>query len=223
MTTTNQSIIDTLGSKVMDDIAKSLSKQDIFRFTYVPFVVAELVWDYADTVLIFSKQIGKSETKRLARAIKEARKEYRSVRFSYCIGDQQKRLEENMLVFESALMPVIKQMTLNLTCDIRKQYPDLLEPTFNLIHAITECNIMSSALLKYVYRQAEIISRKTGVAMTNPLPKSFMIMHKLIPEFYGDKTFSERFGKLRKLYVDILATKMGLVTYSNKSTEPSPC
>lgn len=51
------------------------SREELFRFAYVPFVIAELVWDYADTVIIMAHQLNDPACRRLTRAIRNARAE----------------------------------------------------------------------------------------------------------------------------------------------------
>lgn len=204
------------------EIAKAvqaLDSHDIFRFTYAPFVVAELAWDYADTILIIAKQLHLSETKRLSRIIKEARREYCSIRFKYSMGEQRQRLEDNMYLFEDALKPVLRQMSVNVTCDIKKQYPELEELSSCLLQAIIECEVVSNALVKFVERQVGNIQKKIGVPVKSPLPQCYMLMHKLIPEFYGDKPLSDKFQQLKQVYIDTLAAQMGLITYKESNNK----
>lgn len=38
--------------ELRERIETMFNREELFRFAYVPFVIAELVWDYADTVII---------------------------------------------------------------------------------------------------------------------------------------------------------------------------
>ncbi len=56
-------------------IDRMFNREELFRFAYVPFVIAELVWYYADTVLIMAKSINNPATRHLSRAFRNTRAE----------------------------------------------------------------------------------------------------------------------------------------------------
>lgn len=196
-------------------LEKMFSREELFRFAYVPFVIAELVWDYADTVIIMSQQLGNTATRRLSRVIREARREYDSLRYRFIDKDQRERELKNGYVFEQATKRIMSQLVLNVRINISAEYPNLDEDSRELLLAVYQCHITSRALLRYLDWQSAKVSKRIGHSIGKMLPPSYYVMDKLIPEYIGDKPASERFRKLMNDYIDTFATQMALVGLEN--------
>lgn len=192
-------------------------REELFRFSYVPFVIAELVWDYADTVIIQAQIIGNPATVKLSRAIRNARSEFVSMRRPYVIGDANKRQLENGYMFEEGVGHITKQMLSNIRIDIQKEYPELEENHRNLLVAVYQCHILSKALLRYMAKQKSDTEKRIGYPIGDIMPKPYYLMDKLIPEFIGDKPCSDEFKKLMKQYIETLSTQIGLVELNDTS------
>lgn len=41
-----------------EKLSKILDQDTLFRFAYIPFVIANLAWDYADTIILMASQLG---------------------------------------------------------------------------------------------------------------------------------------------------------------------
>lgn len=184
------------------------SREELFRFAYVPFVIAELVWDYADTVIILSQNIGNSATRRLSRTIRKARADYEYERRK-CVDDEQREREiQNGYVFEDATKDITDEMLKHLRNDIESEYPDLLDDSRDLLLAVYQCHITSRALLRYLDRQSERVAKRAGHAIGKMMPKSYYLMDKLIPEFIGNKPASANFRKSMNDYIERYAVEM---------------
>lgn len=192
-------------------IDKMFNREELFRFAYVPFVIAELVWDYADTVIIMAKSLNNPSTRRLSRAIRNARTDYDRLRHQYIDNENRERELENGYVFEDGIKRITNQMLMNIRIDINSEYPALNDDSRDLLIAVHQCNIMSKALLLYLDNQSARIAKRVGHSIGKMLPPSYYVMHKLIPEFIGDKPASAQFNKLMNEYVKTLATQMALV------------
>lgn len=198
---------------------RMFDKEELFRFSYVPFVIAELVWDYADTVIIQAQVLRNTATIKLSREIRKARAEFVSLRRPYMIGDARERQIENGYLFEEGVGHITKQMLSNIRIDIQKEYPELEEDSRNLLVAVYQCHILSKALLRYMAKQKTATEKRVGHAIGDIMPKAYYVMDKLIPEFIGDKPCSEDFMKLKNQYIETLATQIGLVVL-NDTSEP---
>lgn len=197
--------------------AKIFNREELFRYSYVPFVIAELVWDYADTVIIQAQVIGNPATIRLSREIRKARAEFVSVRRPYVIGEARERQVENAYVFEEGVGHITRQMLSNIRIDIQKEYPELDEDSRNLLVAVYQCHILSKALLHYMAKQKLDTERRVGHVIGDIMPSSYYVMDKLIPEYIGDKPCSEEFSKLMNQYIETLSTQIGLVELNDTS------
>lgn len=191
--------------------------EELFRFAYVPFVIAELVWDYADTVLSIARRC--TATNKLRRAIIEARKEYDSLRKQFIDKNNRDREIENMYVFENGVKRIADQMLLNIHLDIDSEYPDLEPQERSMLVAVYQCHVFSKALIRYTQRQSARIEKKTGFPLGKILPDSYYIMDRLIPEYIGDKPASKRLKDLLKQYIVSLSTQMGLIVLDDTPQE----
>ena len=192
-------------------IDRMFNREELFRIAYVPFVIAELVWDYADTVIILAKSLNNPATRRLSRAIRNARSDYDRLRHQYIDDEHRKRELENGYVFEDAIQSITNQLLINLRVDINSEYPNLNESSRDLLIAVHQCSIMSKALLRYLAKQSARIETRVGHAIGKMLPPSYYVMDKLIPEFIGDKPASAHFNKLMQQYIETLSVQMALV------------
>lgn len=70
-------------------LSEEIDEELLFCFGYVPFVIAEVAWDYIDTIFNLSAILGISETKKICRALKNLRSDYLSLRKSVYNGADQ--------------------------------------------------------------------------------------------------------------------------------------
>lgn len=202
---------DQLERELRERIETMFNREELFRFAYVPFVIAELVWDYADTVIIMAQRLNSPACRRLSRAIRNARAEYNHLRHRYIDAESREREIENGYVFEEGTKRITAQMMLNVRLDIDREYPVLNEESRDLLLAVYQCHITSRALLRYLDRQSAQVSKRVGLPIGKMLPPSYYVMDKLIPEYIGDKPASVRFRKLMNDYINTFATQIALV------------
>lgn len=202
---------DRLERELRERIETMFNREELFRFAYVPFVIAELVWDYADTVIIMAQRLNSPACRRLSRAIRNARAEYNHLRHRYIDAESREREIENGYVFEEATKRITNQMMLNVRIDINREYPALNEESRDLLLAVYQCHITSRALLRYLDRESAKVSKRVGHTIGKMLPPSYYVMDKLIPEYIGDKPASARFRKLMNEYINTFATQIALV------------
>lgn len=197
-------------------LSKILDQDTLFRFAYVPFVIAELVWDYADTILTLSAMM-RNGAKKLCRAVKELRRDYDRERTPYIDEAHRDSEVENMYVFEDGVKDIYSQMLVNLRCDLKSEYPSLDNDSVDFLTAVYQCDITMQSLLIYTRKQTEKIERIVGHRIGNILPKQMYQLARLIPEFAGDKSASDRFKTLKKQYEQTFATQIALIELSDEA------
>lgn len=197
-------------------LSKILDQDTLFRFAYVPFVIAELVWDYADTILTLSAMM-RNGAKKLCRAVKELRRDYDRERTPYIDEAHRDSEVENMYVFEDGVKDIYSQMLVNLRCDLKSEYPSLDNDNVDFLTAVYQCNITLQSLLLYTRKQTEKIERIVGHRIGNILPKQMYKLARLIPEFVDNKPASDRFRKLKKQYEQTFATQIALIELSDEA------
>lgn len=191
-------------------LSKILDRDTLFRFAYVPFVIAELAWDYADTVLTLSAMM-KTGAKKLCRAVRELRREYERERARFIDQAHKDSEVENMYVFEDGVKDIYTQMLVNVRCDLNSEYPSLDKDSVDLLTAVYQCDITLQSLILYTQQQTSKIERIVGHRIGKILPAQVYQLARLMPEFIGDKPASERFNKLKKQYEKTFATQIALI------------
>lgn len=208
----SRNIIDEVKTRPVEDV---LSRDELFRFAYVPFVIAELVWDYADSVILCASRIRGSVTRPLSRAIRQAREGYDRMRRKFIDKDHRNREIENGYVFEKIVSRITAQMLVNVRADIAREYPDLTDDCRDLLMAVYQCHILSRALLKFINEQSRMVEQRVGHPIGRILPPQYYAMDTLIPEFIGDKPASSRFRALMEQYITTLAVQIALIEYND--------
>ncbi|MCM1219926.1 MAG: hypothetical protein NC548_36095 [Lachnospiraceae bacterium] len=201
------------------ELDKLLSKEDLFRFAYVPFVIAELVWDYADTVMDMAAWLKLRETRHLGRRIKELRREYKRVHDTFIDQEHNESEINNMYVYEDEVKHIFHTYYINLQCDLRHEYPDLSDDSISYLVAIYQCHVTLQALLLYTKRQEERLAKIVGHPVGHFLPPSVYELSKLILEYTSDCPAPEKFNKLQDTYIKTFATQMGLIELNDISNE----
>lgn len=201
-------------------LSQMLDSETTMRFAYVPFVIAKLVWDYADTLLSEVARMKLSETKPLCRAIRQLKREYDQIRAPYIDSKHEDSEEENMYVYEDGVARIMNQCLSNVRIDLKSEYPELDEEEYlPFLVAVYQCDITLKSLLLYTERMtakvAQIIDRHVG----HILPESLYKLNRLVLEFVGDKPVSEKFKILKKKYIETFATQMALVELSEVKEE----
>lgn len=193
-------------------LSQVLDKETLFRFAYVPFVIAQLVWDYADTILTMAAWLRITETKPLCRAIKELRRDYDRVRAPHIDKAHADSEVDNGYVFEESVQDITRQLLVNLRIDLRGEYPKIEPEYLDFLIAVYQCDITLKSLLLYIRKQTDRIARKIGRNVGRVLPDAVYKLDKLVLEFVGDKPVSENFAKLKKQYIETFATQIALVS-----------
>lgn len=203
-------------------LSELLDDEALFRFAYVPFVIAQLVWDYADTILGMAAWLRISATKRLCRAVRELHREYTYIRENF-IDDAHKNSEvENGYVFEDGVRNITNQMMLNLRIDLKSEYPDLNPEYLDYLLAVNQCDITLKALLRYTERQTQRIAGKVKRHVGRILPDAIYKLSAIIPEFVGDKPLSAKVHQLREQYIATFAAQIGIIELTTTpNTQPN--
>lgn len=205
--------VNAPGEYVSEEIRLSrvLDKEMLFRFAYVPFVIAQLVWDYVDTITTLTAWMKRRETLALSRKIKELRRDYDRKRAPFIDNLHQASEIDNMYVFEDGVKDIFKLYLLNLRLDLKHEYPDLQDEDMDLLTATYQCLILLRALYRYVAKQTDRIQRKIGRQIGRILPCELYALEPLVAAHVGDKPISDKFHKQQGTYIETLSTQIALI------------
>lgn len=191
-------------SEVLDEIT-------MFRYGYVPFIIAELAWDYADTVIDMAIMCNNTGTKKLSRAIRGLRKEYERYCSLIVSSDDHENGENNMYEFETGISKIFSLYVTNVKCDLLAEYSNVEENTIHLLVAVYECLIIVKSLLRYSAIWTEKAHAMAGYPVNDVMPGSVHELASRIVEFAGDMPVSDKFKEIQETYVKTIVTQIGLI------------
>lgn len=194
-----------------DKLFDILDSETLMRFAYVPFVVAELAWDYAESILDLVSYMKIDAVKGVGRAIRQLRREYEQLRAPYIDAKHRNSELDNMLVFEDGVKDLTSLFLVNLKADLKSEYPDLEDDCHYLLLAVYECLIVLRALFYYASKQRELMAGKVGHPIGDILPPQLRKLETLVQCYIGDKPISEKFQKQQDTYIVALSNRMMLI------------
>lgn len=196
-------------------VSQILNREELFRFAYVPFVIAALVWDYLDTILYYAAYLRIQYVKRLGRVMKQLKIDYDRIRAPFVDMEHQNSEQENMLVFEDGVKEIMNLYIVNIKCDLASEYPELEQDYRDFLLAVYQCKITLDALLRYTAKQEEIVAKRVGHKIGHILPTELYRVAAMLPLYVGDKPISPQFQKQQQTYVSTFATQMALIGFNN--------
>lgn len=106
-------------------LSSVIGKEALYRFAYIPLAIAELAWDYADTIVNMAIEQGNPQTKPLSRAVRTLRREYEQIRCRHALSAQMQEELQNAYKFEEAVDDVLSDHLHKLKTDILAMNPGL--------------------------------------------------------------------------------------------------
>lgn len=199
---------------------ETLSEDAIFSITYVPYVIAEVAWDYADTILDLAVIMRLSETKKLCRAIKETRKDYDRDRYKIINNKWRESETENMIMFQETLSDFFNTVYKTYREKLMQKYSDLEENSLMLIASVYVCRTVLKGLHRYTDAQEKIVSAILGYEIASLFPKQLTTLNKLVIEFAGDSPIDEDEDGVQTRFAEELAEYINdtEINDENKST-----
>lgn len=189
-----------------------LTKREVFQIHYVPFVIAEVIWDSIDSLIELSK--GLTELKAMARSVRRLREIYvktfpARVRPSLDDGE----LRANGEIFEQEISRPWGIMTIALRAEIKTQFPELDDyQGVDILQVAWQIRILMKALNRFIHKTLGKIKKLTAIDLevTDILPDPYWRLHEIICGYTSPmKPESSRF-KVDQ-WADVLATQMGLI------------
>lgn len=192
-------------------LSQILDKDTLMRFAYIPFVVAQLAWDYADTIVNVASMLRLHPTKKLCRAVRDLKRQYDKVRDEFTNNAHRDSEIDNMYVFEDGVSDLFSLYLKNIEFDLRKEYPDLDSEYKAFLLAVYQCHIVLQSIYRYAEMQKEKIEKIVGHRIGDVLPSELRRLDILVMAFVGDKPISQNFDTQQKTYAQCLANRMALV------------
>lgn len=166
-------------------VREKLSEEEAFAIIYVPFAIAEVAWDYIDTIFNFAQFLRLDDTKKLCRSIREIRREYNRSRFKI-IDDGMRQSEiENAICFQEELKDFFGTLHRRFNDSMKRCYPELGYDNVIMLSAVYGCEIVLDALFRYVVVQERKVSQILGYEIASILPSELKALRSNVSKFYG--------------------------------------
>ena len=198
-------------------VEQKLSREELFRLAYVPFVVAELVWDYADTVVCTSARLGSRATRNLSRMVRRLRERYDHTRYRFIGPAERNREVDNSLIFEETIKNHSDQLLMHIRLAMKNETPNLLPEWRTMFTAVYQCHVLSRALMVYTTDQEAKVSKRIGHHIHRMLPPECYALDELLPEYFGDMPPSQSFTKILEQYSRTFAAQMSRMEFEKEN------
>lgn len=190
----------------IEEIKRRIDKETLYLFAFVPFVIAEIAWDYADSCIDLAILLRLYETKRLSRHIRELRRSYDRKR--YIIDRKHRQIEtENMLAFQEDYKEFFSHLHHSITEQVNGQYPGQCSDMQMLIAGAYSCAVVLRSLFKY----ADIMSGKIASLLGITARGSIIVdelrqLAAIILQYAGEESIGgdNQFPSTLNVFVDTL-------------------
>lgn len=201
------------------DLYEKVSTDMLHRVAYIPFVVAELAWDYADTAVSIASQLRLRETRKASRDIRTARREYNVERYYY-IAEEQRRLEnDNALAFEESAYGTIDSFNRYIALELRRLAPGLDTERRGMVEAACQCRFVTDALIAYSAKWRGRLSGILGRKVGEILPKQIFVLRDSLRTFMEQVDgLGESIDKDLRTFADILVARLSEVEFQEHKT-----
>lgn len=171
-----------------------LSEDALLCIAYVPFTIAEVAWDYADTICDISVIMRRSETKRLKRAIEQLRNDYDHKRFKTINQACRDSETANMIMFQEELSKEFNAYFQRFKKALTTQFGEIEVNSLMMTASVYLCRSVLKALFRYTAVQENIVSKILGYEIAPLLPDELHRLYNLVIEFAGDLRLPDEQG-----------------------------
>lgn len=165
-----------------------LTEREAFELAFVPFVMGELVWDYADTVIDCAIEIGEPRFKPLSREMRDLRREYdrdksRFIR-DYNLQTEAQNLETYYEVFSSDFS-TLSYVLDNHINRLHKTLPKRLKMLFK---AVYQCAFVLQVLRTFEYKNCKDLAKRINFDFgTHILPGEIYQLSNVLPKYIKEQ------------------------------------
>ena len=193
-------------------LASKLSIRELAQIHYVPFAIAEVIWDSVDSLIELSK--GLPELKQLARTARVARQRYlksfpRNLRGSFDGGE----MRANGEAFEEHISRHWATMTTALRAEIKTQFPDLEDyQGVDILQGAWQIKILMMALEQFIKKTLRKIEKLTPFELSpsDILPKPYWNLRLIISAYCSPMTPEKTRFKADQ-WAAVISTQIALI------------
>lgn len=171
--------------KEFDPLEQLLDQDTTFRLGYVPFVIAEVAWDYIDSFCEYAAAARTDRLRHLCRRLRALRHSYQDTRGEFLTAAHMKGEQNNMLAFEDEAGAVLSGYYLalpnSIPADVRAA---MTTDAIELLQTAHGCTLIMDALHQYNDLISAEASRRVGHPVGNVvMPQTYAaadLMRKIV-------------------------------------------
>lgn len=194
-----------------EEIITKIDRETLFLLAYVPFVIGEVAWDYADSCLDMAKLLRLQAIKKLCRRIRELRDGYNFIRFQHIDRLHRETEQDNMILFQENYKDFFNKLHINIKGQVSIEHPGLNADSHLLITAAYSCAVVLRSLFKYMATMEKRVADLLGIkAMGSLVIKEIRELEKIILQFAGEDSIgnNNQFPDFLNPFVDTLCNYM---------------
>lgn len=185
-------------------LSRQIDEDTLFRFGYVPLVVGEVAWDYADTILNYASMTRAGEIRTQCRAIKELRRYYEQERARYMDRDGRREELRNMEVFQDTLSDYFELVGRHFSKEIMQACPDISAEKRAILCSAYLARIVISAIYKYIAKLTRKIEFRVGHRIGQIIPEHYAKLGSVMEQIAKVYGVLPSYGRVREQCVDEL-------------------
>lgn len=190
-----------------DDLLNGLDRQTLVSFAFVPYVAAEIAWDYADTCINLATVMRLKATKPLCRRVRELRNSYQQHRCRFIDERHQDAETDTMIAFQEANKDYFAKLRINIQTLVERDHPGLNADSLTLLCSAYTCAVVLKATVRYMdIVEAKVVKTLGRELGGSPIAKEIKELSKIILQFAGEDSIggNNEFPRMLKVFVEAL-------------------
>jgi hypothetical protein len=158
-----------------------------FRVAYLPYVIAEIAWDFADTIYLLCSGVDKKwEVKEVTDGIRKLRKHYVRYVSRFIDADHQREYTQHCERLQEEQSPFFSRLATELSMQIEFTYPRLSRSEVHFLTTVYTTLVVIEAYKRYIRWADNFLDDFCQEHGTTTLPPQINPLAKLIRLLLGD-------------------------------------
>lgn len=173
-------------------LSQRLTQEQLFRFSYIPFVICAVAWDWADSCINLGQLVGHTSPqpvrRRLNRAkhtIRALKRQYDQYRSRFLESSHFQQEDDNMLLFQDDLARYFTNILHCISNELTCQHPSLDTDTRFMVEAAYVGRIVLDSVFAYSRQQSSLVGSIIGRPVADILCTEMYQLHTALGLYIG--------------------------------------
>lgn len=162
------------------------------------YLLSELTWDYADTVMEMCRLNRNSDCRKLCHFVKELKQRYDLNRRKTISDQLSTEIKDKVEILDEFFEKDMRLLLVHIKADILKLYPDIDTNERLMLTAVHQCQVILDVMTRYSRRSGEMFSEALRHSFGDCTSKEQDALAILLPHFLGDCQCSESLSATKK-------------------------